>query len=155
MKIKLIFGATISIILLFIYVYLVWFGIDIVVCADTQGCASPKPEAYNDHMISSLSLVGGLISALVIAELAVTKVGQAPAARLLTQQQQDEKTLANKVLQIVTGVYLVVWLLTGLSAFFYGYLLHPGILPSLGAVGHAWFGVAVGAGYAYFGIEQK
>ncbi len=150
---KAAFGAIVSTVLLVIYVYLVWKAVDVVICSGSASCASPTPEDFNDRMASSMALIGGLVSALVIAELAATKPGEAPASRLLTAGQQT--TFGRRSLKIVTGIYLGVWLLTGLTAFFYGYLSHPGVLPPLADLGQGWLGIAVGAGYAYFGIEQK
>ncbi len=151
---KAAFGAIVCTVLLIIYVYLVYVGVDVVICAGSDSCTSPTPADFNDRMASSLALIGGLVSALVIAELAATKPGEAPAARLLSPQQRSP--MAKRVLTIITGVYLSVWLLAGLLAFFYGYLnSDPGLLPPLADLGQAWLGIAVGAGYAYFGIEQK
>lgn len=151
---KAVFGAVVSIVLLFIYVYLVYSGVQAVLgCVEASSCTTASADAFNDRMASSMSLIGGLVAALVIAELAATKPGQAPAARLLATDQQRSAT-AIKVLQGVTGVYLTVWLLAGLTAFFIGYLQHPGVLPPLADLGQAWLGIAVGAGYAYFGIDQ-
>lgn len=150
---KAVFGAVVSIVLLFIYVYLVYSGVQAVqACAAAQSCTTAGADVFNDRMASSMSLIGGLIAALVIAELAATKPGKAPAARLLASDNQSGTPI--KVLQAVTGVYLTVWLLAGLVAFFIGYLQHPGILPPLADLGQAWLGIAVGAGYAYFGIDQ-
>ncbi len=150
---KMIFGAVVSVVLLMIYVYLVYTGVDVIwECAAVASCTSPEPQAFNDRMASSMSLIGGLVSALVIAELAATKPGEAPAARLLASANRSGTPI--KILQSITGVYLAVWLLTGLAAFFVGYLSHPGMLPPLADLGQAWLGIAVGAGYAYFGIDQ-
>jgi len=149
---KVVFGAVICIVLLFIYVYLVWLGIDVILCSDADDCTTLTAEDFNDRMASSLALISGLVSALVIAELAATKPGEAPAARLLSGS--DKKQMAHLILKVVTSIYLGVWLLAGLAAFFYGYLGHPGVLPPLADLGQTWLGIAVGAGYAYFGIDR-
>ena len=143
----------IAIMLLAIYVCLVAYGIFVVECMGDETCKNLTAEDFTDRMASSLALIGGLVSALVIAELSITKSGEAPAARLLS----PEIALKRKVLmQIITGLYLIFWFIAGLAAFIWGYLIvDPGNeLPALSDLGQAWLGVAVGAGYAYFGIKN-
>ncbi len=103
-------------------------------------------------MTSALSLIGGLVSALVIAELAITEPGKAPVARVL---DSDASVSAARFVKIVTGIYLLVWVVAGLTAFVVGYLQHPGVLQPLTDLGQSWLGLAVAAGYAYFGIQPK
>jgi hypothetical protein len=149
---KLVFSAVVTVVLLVIYVYLVVYGIEIAQCVSDSACTTLTKTDFNDRMASSLALIGGLVAALVIAELAVTNPGQAPAARLVAPEVAEKR---KGLMQIITGLYLLVWLLTGLSAFFFGYLtVEPDALPPLADLGQAWLGIAVGAGYAYFGIKQ-
>ena len=149
---KIIFSAVISIILLGIYVRLVWLGVDVVLCVGEPSCTVDVEKAFNDRMASSLALIGGLVSALVIAELSVTKPGELPAARLVGSNVAGTAKL---VTQCVTTAFLIVWLVTGLTAFVIGFLgAEPGVLPPLADLGQAWLGIAVGAGYAYFGIKS-
>jgi hypothetical protein len=148
---KILFSAVISSVLLIIYVYLVWRGIEVVQCIGDSGCDKLTASDFNDRMASSLSLIGGLVSALVIAELSVTKPGDMPSSRLIAPNLSK---VAIKISHGVTGLYLVVWLITGLAAFFFGYLIaEPGALTSMANLGQSWLGIAVGAGYAYFGIK--
>ena len=148
---KATFSAVVTIVLLAIYVYLVVYAINVVQCISDSACNTLTAADFNDHMASSLALVGGLVSALVIAELAVTKPGEAPAARFLDPGTYKK----NKgLMKFISGLYLGAWLVAGLSAFFYGYLtVEPDVLPPLADLGQAWFGIAVGAGYAYFEIK--
>ena len=149
---KLVFSALVTLILLFIYVYLVWFGLDVISCVSKEDCPGSASDLFNDRMASSLALIGGLVSALVIAELAVTSPGEFPAARMISPEIAEKR---KGIMQMVTGLYLTVWLTAGLLAFFYGYLLaDPNVLPPLADLGQNWLGIAVGAGYAYFGIKQ-
>lgn len=154
---KSVFGPIVAAVLLGIYCYLVWSAITIVTdCGTAAGCQPPAGEQYNDQMASSLALIGGLVSALVIAVLAATKPGEAPGLHVLSADKQQHASARTKmVLRAVTGLYLTVWLIAGLSAFFVGYLWHPNILPALTDLGQGWLGIAVGAGYAYFGIDRK
>jgi hypothetical protein len=102
-------------------------------------------------MAQTLNVIGGLVSALVIAELAITKPGETPAARLLAA---DASPRSKSVLQTVTITYILVWLVAGLAAFLKG-MYHPQVLPPLTSVGQSWLGLAVAAAYAYFGLKQK
>ena len=102
-------------------------------------------------MAQYLAELGGLVSALVIAELAITRPGEIPAARVLTAHATDK---AKKRLRVVTTVYLIVWFMAGASAFLIG-LSHPKILPPLTSVGQSWFGIAVAAAYAYLGVKPR
>jgi len=148
---KATFGGVIAVILLGIYVHLLRVAYLIVDCANTSGCTSHKPETFNDVMAQTLSMISGLVSALVIAELAVTKPGEIPAARLLAD---DASARAKSILKAVTIVYVLVWLIAGLVAFMVG-MYHPTTLPPLTNVGQAWLGLAVAAAYAYFGLKPQ
>jgi hypothetical protein len=152
MSMKFVFGGVIAIILLLIYVYAIVVGIGVVnTCVATQGCSSAPPESFNTGMVTSLTLIGGLVSALVIAVLAITEPGEAPGVRAfgLTDAQAS-----HLVLNITTGLYLGVWVLAGLAAFFVGFMLHPGVLQPLTDLGQSWLGLAVAAAYSYFGLNR-
>jgi hypothetical protein len=145
------FGGAIAVILLGIYLHLVRVAYDVVSCATTAGCTTHPPGYFNDGMAQALAIVGGLVSALVIAELAATKPGEAPAARALAD---DASSKAKFILKIVSAVYVLAWMGAGLTAFFVG-LYHPKELPPLTNLGQAWLGLAVASAYAYFGIEPR
>lgn len=98
-----------------------------------------------------MTTVGGLVSALVIAELAITKPGEAPVARAL---QPSSSTRATNALRVITGIYLLVWVGLGLTAYVVGTMWYPGALQPLTDLGQAWLGLVVAAGYAYFGINH-
>jgi hypothetical protein len=144
---KAIFGSAIACILLGLYVYLVWSAASVVGCSPEPGCK----VAFTDSMASAMSSIGGLIAALVIAELAITKPGEAPAARILAS---GASPAATKALGAVTAVYIVVWILCGLRALLIGWH-HPRDVEALTSLGESWLGVAVAAGYAYFGVNPK
>jgi hypothetical protein len=146
-----IFGGTIAVILLGIYVHLLRVAYLIVDCATQTGCTERTPADFNDVMAQTLSVIGGLVSALVIAELAITKPGETPGARALSV---DASANAKNLLKVVTIVYVIVWLVAGLTAFITG-MYHPQVLPPLTSVGQSWLGLAVAAAYAYFGLQPK
>ena len=97
-----------------------------------------------------MSVLGGLVSALIISELAVTEPGQTPGSRML----QSESSKAKNVFRWTTGFYICAWLATGAWAFWVG-LSYPNALPALTSVGQAWLGLSVASAYAYFGIKGK
>ena len=149
---RMIFGSVIAIILLGLYVYCVAVGIFVVTCAAETGCTGWPMAKFTEGFVSTMTLTGGLVSALVIAELAITPPGSAPVARAL---DTDSSKLAKSGVAIVTACYLIVWAATGLSAFVVGYLQHPKTLQPLTDLGQGWLGLAIAAGYAYFGIKPS
>ncbi|MEN6586790.1 MAG: hypothetical protein ABFE02_12190, partial [Sulfuricella sp.] len=80
---KAIFGGVIAIVLLGIYVHLLRVAYLIVDCVSTTGCTTSSAADFNDVMAQSLNVIAGLVSALVIAELAITEPGKTPVARVL------------------------------------------------------------------------
>ncbi|MBS0383143.1 MAG: hypothetical protein JSR56_12000 [Proteobacteria bacterium] len=143
------FGGTIAVLLLGLWVYLIVSGCRIVACVNTTGCAAPMPAAFNDVMAQALAVIGGLVSALVIAELAITRSGETPAAHVLAANASPRARLA---LKVISGIYVSAWLVAGLAALLFG-MRHPHTLQPLTSVGQSWLGLAVAAAYAYFGLR--
>jgi hypothetical protein len=102
-------------------------------------------------MASYLTTIAGLVSALVIAELAITQPGKSPVARALAP---SASSTATSVLTVVTLVYIAVWVLVGLGTFLVS-LKHPDEVPALTDLGKSWFGLAIAAAYAYWGISPS
>lgn len=148
---KAIFGGAVSVVLLGIYVHLIRVAYLIVDCASKSGCTAHTVNDFNDVMAQTLNVIAGLVSALVISELAVTKPGEAPVARILSE---NATPLSKSILKAVTAAYVLVWLVAGLAAFMKG-MYHPKVLPALTSVGQAWLGLAVASAYAYFGLKPK
>lgn len=146
---KLIVGGLVAVILLGLYVYSVIYGILVVQCVTTAGCTRYPLASYNDGMVQTLTTVGGLVSALVIAELAITKPNDPVMGRALASGDPAGKRTAIKW---ITGAYLLVWVAAGLAAFVVGQMQHPKVLQPLTDMGLAWLGLAVAAAYAYLGI---
>ena len=144
-----LFGGLISIMLLGIYLHLIIFAFQVVQCITTNGCSEYTRADFNDGMAQALALVGGLVSALVIAELATTKPGSAPAGLVFSANASERQRF---IFKSVTVLYILVWITAGLVAFFVG-LYHPDALPPLTTLGQAWLGLAVASAYAYFGIK--
>jgi ferredoxin len=146
---KLMFGGLISVVLLGLYLHLIQVAIKVADCIATKGCTAYSPDYFNEGMAQALSIIGGLVSALVIAELAVTQPGQAPLARTLAA---DVSHWAVGAVKIVSAFYVLAWIGAGFAAFYVG-LYHPKALPALTTLGQAWLGLAVSSAYAYFGIK--
>ncbi len=146
MAMRTLAGGVIAVALLGIYAWLIATAAGIALCTGA-GCGAPA--AFNGAMAQALAVIMGLVSALVAAELAVAKTGEAPAAHLLTPNAGPR---ARMLLRWVTAIYLLVWLVAGLAAFVIG-LLRPDALPALTHVGQAWFGIAVAAAYAWLGLK--
>lgn len=144
---KLIFLGLIACILLGLYVYATTMAILTAECLDTPGCT--RYQKLTEGLLTVLNLVGGLVSALVVVELAVTPAGEAPAARLVGGRGSTALTWVKRV----AAVYIAVWLLCGLAALIFGYLQHPDKVPELTASGKAWLGTAVASSYSYFGVK--
>lgn len=144
------FGALIATLLLALYVYLVYEGAAVVACSGVLECTSPKPESFTAEMAAALSVVAGLVSALVIAELSITEPGQAPVAQVLDANASEQAT---RLVKTLAGLYLLVWVGVGAWAFLIA-LRHATVLPAITNLGQAWFGLAIAAAYAYFGIRR-
>ncbi len=149
---RLALGGLIAVILLGLYVYSVIFGILVVDCTTTAGCTRYPLKNFSSGMVQALALIGGLVSALVIAELAITKPGEQPMARAL---ESGSSTTKQNAIKVVTAVYLLVWVGAGLAAYVVGQMQHPGVLQPLTDFGQSWLGLAVAAAYAYFGINPQ
>jgi hypothetical protein len=149
---KPLFGGLIAVILLGLYEYAVYEAVRVVMCLGTSGCTTYNADDFTLGFSHAMSLVGGLVSALVIAELAVTKPGEAPVARSISNLHATSPRLSS-TLSVVTVLYLLVWVVTGLAAYVIGTMLYPGKLQPLTDLGESWFGLAVAAAYSYFGIS--
>jgi hypothetical protein len=145
MSTKAVFGGAIACLLLVIYVWLVSVAISVLGC-EPAGC---QEAGFNQKMAAALALIGGLVSALVIAELAITKPGQPLLARAFVANPGARAALA---LKIVTFTYLGVWILAGLAAFLFS-LQYENAHQPLVDLGQSWLGLAVAGAYAYFGIK--
>lgn len=149
---KMLVGALIAVILLGLHVYSVWFGVLVVDCVTTPNCKKYPLTSFTEGMIQALTLIGGLVSALVIAELAITKPREAPLAHLL---ESNASAPAVNAVKVIAGAYLLVWIAAGVVAFVVGVMQHPKVLQPLTDFGQAWLGLAAAAAYAYFGLSSQ
>jgi hypothetical protein len=153
MNTKVAFGGLIAIVLLGLYGYAVFVACtSVVTCVATAGCTTVPAASFNDGMAQVMATIGALISAFVIAELALTKPGQSPGARVIVGTSSTPPNTAEKVVGLA---YLVVWLALGVYAVVVGVMLHPKMLQPLTDLGQSWLGLAVMAAYTYFGIKPS
>jgi hypothetical protein len=150
---RLLFGGLIAVILLCLYEYCVYEAIMMVTCVAKTGCTQFKPDDFTPGFAHAMNLIGGLVSALVIAELAITEPGKSPVAHAVGVAAPGWE--ASWTLTIVTSLYLLVWVVTGLAAYVVGTMWWPGKLQPLTDLGQGWLGLAVAAAYAYFGISPS
>lgn len=146
MTFRALFGATIVVVLLILYVALVRSAISLLDCTPQPGCLG----AFSDSMASALALISGLVSAVVIAELALAGP-KPPFRRLLADNAAEWKV---NVLRVLTFAYLGAWLGVGLWVLIATWR-RPEQIPALTALARSWFGLAVASGYAYFGLKPN
>ncbi len=144
MNTRFLVGGFLTIILLFLYAYLVYEGLSFVLCE--QKCIP-----FNSQKSAALVLLSGLVSGVVIAELALTPPNKLPAARLLSQNATPR---SQRWVGGVAIFYLLVWTIAGLACFFVAYLSHPDKLATLSDLGWNWIGLAVTAAYAWIGVDR-
>ena len=148
MNTKMLFGGLIAIILLGLYAFCICDGIRLAITSSRD-----LPLGVS----STLDTVSGLVSALVIAELAITQPGSLPGTRGLVgpgpgDSVADVATTRNA--GYIGVIYVLVWITVGLAAFVVGVMLDTGKVKSLTDYGQEWLGLAVAAGYSYFGIRR-
>jgi hypothetical protein len=151
-----VFGGALSVVLLglFIYLLLEAYSIarEVVACGSVMDCADQARARFGPPMQGGLNLIGGLVAAIVIAELAITKPNEIPAARLFSATELA--SAPGCFPKVATVAYMIVWALSGLAAYVWGTLQHSDALPCLSDYGSAWLGLAVAAGYTYFGVQR-
>ena len=147
---KAIAGGIVALVLLAFYVLLVYSAIQVVGCVTTAGCTGLTAASFNDVKSQAMSVLGGLVSALIIAELAITKPGEEPGVRILSATASSGTS--KNLLRWTVWLYMAAWVVTGAWAFWTG-LNHPNALPALTSVGQAWLGLSVASAYAYLGLN--
>lgn len=103
----------------------------------------------SEAMKTVLTLVGGLVSALVIAVLAVTPPAGSPGRAFVVTGTVVERKVADGV--VVS--YVAVWFISG-AALLVAWLMRPDASVDLAAAAKSWLGVALAAAYAYLGLKR-
>lgn len=143
-------GGAVAISLLLLYSFVLFVMVYDAICSATLICINGI--SVTSGMIFVLTTVGGLVSALVITQLAITKPGDHPANRFIPN---DASASFKQTATRVGTLYLIVWMLGGLAAVLVGVMLFPDFNRTLNDFGTTWLGIAVVAGYSYFGIEPE
>ena len=138
-----LFGGVIAYILLALYATTVRYM--------TYMVAQYEQRDFTAGVTYVVTTVGGLVSALVVARLAVAVPGRKPT--LVPSAAHERGDPPGTLSDVLTAAYLIVWLLTGLAALVVGVMLYSGVNTALAGIGTTWLGLAVAAGYAYFGLE--
>jgi hypothetical protein len=119
---------------------------------DKEGKEVPKQKfEFPTGVVYVVTTVGGLVSALVIARLAITKPGEIPAL----MRTEDASEQAKSLMAWLTSAYMLGWLATGFTALVVGVMVYPDSNTTLGEIGTNWLGLAVASGYAYFGLSPS
>jgi hypothetical protein len=98
-----------------------------------------------------INLLGGLVSGVVIGNLALADRGSTPLSQVKTLALDYGKRL----MQAIVWIYIIVWLLIGFTSFYVGVIRCPDISVTLNEIGKSWLGILVGAAYAWFGIKKS
>ena len=144
----------IPVILLSFYVFAVGTAVNSTLlaarqCGTDAACANAFHSKRIDGVNLILNVVGGLVSALVIAELAVTHPGELPSAQLLKRRMSRS---SKKLRTILSTAFITVWILCGIIAIVI-YVLYPNETPAaLSEFAKAWLGLAIASAYSYLGI---
>ncbi|GAB4460153.1 MAG: hypothetical protein Fur0044_52580 [Anaerolineae bacterium] len=144
---SLLFGGVIAIILLGLYTFTMIYMISVARCVSAGDC---RAEEIPAGVIYVHTTVAGLVSALVVAELAITRPGEAPGAKTLAS---DLSEASQRITAYISGGYVLVWIISGLTALVAGSMLYPDAVKTLSDAGTTWLGIAVAAAYSYFGIR--
>ena len=147
-SISSIFGAIIAFLLFLIYLTTIIFMLSRIFSLNGGGGTSIE---FNTGITYVVTTIGGLVSALVIAQLAVTKPGENPAI-VKVANVRGEFT-QHKTATSLAYFYLGGWLLAGTACLIIGVMIYPDASKTISDIGTTWLGLAVAAGYSYFGIQ--
>jgi hypothetical protein len=154
-KMRDLIAQLIPILLLGIYVFAIgaaiWSTIQAIQLCDTNALCAQNFHARRIEGVNFiLNVVGGLVSALVIAELAITQPGDWPSAQIL---RRGVPKPSKNIVKIVSTGFVIVWLVGG-TASLVMYVLYPNAIPAaLSEFAKAWLGLAIASAYSYLGIR--
>lgn len=143
-----VFGGIIAVVLLLLLGGSTFYMVNTII-TQCSAAAECKPPPLSDGLVYVVTTVGGLVSALVIAQLSVTEPGKAPTIGTFTPTSWGGVITTNTVI----ALYLAGWVAIGLSALVVGVMIYPKVNSTLSDMGTTWLGLAVSAAYAYFGIN--
>ena len=157
-----IFGAIIAFVLFLLYGETLMYMIIKVVSHGMNPELAFEP--FHAGITYVVTTIGGLVSALVIAHLAITPSGEDPAVTFTRGLEESEgfesmdssnkqKTISRS--KTLVWIYLGGWLVLGLSALVVGVLIYPEISKTISDLGTTWLGLAVSAAFSYFGLTPS
>ncbi len=142
------FGGLISLILLLLYMgTMAVLVTNVVTCGTNRNCTMPVNITQGATFV--FTTVSGLVSALVVAVLAITIPGENPGKQLAKKAPDAW----SRPVEIISAFYLGCWIMAGLAALVVGVMFFPDASATLRDAGTSWLGLAIAAGYAYFGIQ--
>jgi hypothetical protein len=154
-RVRDVIAQILAILLLIFYVFAIGTAVWSTIlaarqCHSNAACA----EVFHAKRIEGVSLVlnvvGGLVSALVIAELAITQPGQLPSAQILKRRSIKSP---RRIVTIVSTAFIVVWLIGGAASVLM-YVSYPNAISmALREFAKAWLGLALASAYSYLGIR--
>jgi hypothetical protein len=144
---SVVFGGVIAFILLMLYAGTVAY---MIIAVTRTGTADTVTFAQG--LVFVVTTINGLVSALVVTNLAVTTPGEDPTILRNTIGANGQP---NPWVRRLVGTYLSIWLVIGLAALIVGVMIYPDVNTTLKDIGTTWLGLAVAAGYAYFGVTPQ
>jgi hypothetical protein len=139
------FGGGLALGLLALYISTIFY-----IISQVYSCGACGTVQISSGVTFVVTTVGGLVSALVLARLAITSPGESPA-EISSAKSGSLKNWAENL----TLWYIIAWFITGFSALIFGTMLFPNISSTLSDIGTGWLGLAVTSVYAYFGLDPK
>jgi hypothetical protein len=109
----------------------------------------PTPPSADGFYL--MNIIGGLVSAVVVAELALTATGGVPTGRTFAPEADADS--AGPQPRRLAIIYVFVWLALGMAALLFGLLNRQVDVQPLIDFAKTWVGLAIAAAYAYFGIQ--
>jgi len=128
-----------AIFVLFIYGYLLIIGI--------------RGEALSENQSYVLAMSSALVSAIVIAELAIN-TDNIPTFKSLEFNTSDTE---KNVLKLITACYLLSWVVLGGLAFWKVYMVSKTTIvdPTTLTIAKSYIGLVIGALYGHFGLTRQ
>jgi hypothetical protein len=130
--------------LLLIYVIALGSLVILVIQSDSE------PVVPAENIVWIINLIGGIVTGVVIANLAISAPGETP----MSQVRNMAAGYGRSLMQAVVWIYIGTWLVSGLVTFYVGVISHPEVSATLTAIGKAWLGILAGAAYAWLGIRR-
>ena len=99
-----LFRGLIVVLLLGLYVYTVYDAIVVAQCLGTKGCTDYSADSFSAGFSHAMSLIGGLVSALVISALAITPAGGNPGEPELRRAAGQSKGQFGRYRALFSGL---------------------------------------------------